>query len=55
MKLLLFAIRDTQTKKLVPNMFFANKSEAKRQRDVLNAGTSRYVVTLGPDHQKSRR
>lgn len=55
MKLRLFTIRDTQSNKLVPDTFFASKTEAKRQRDVLNAGTSRYVVTLGPDHQKSRR
>ena len=55
MKLRLFALRDTQTNKPVPGTFFASKPEAKRQRDVLNAGTSRYVVTLGPDHQKPRR
>ena len=55
MKLRLFALRDTQTKKLVPGAYFVTKSEAKCARDELNKGTTLYVVTLGPDHQKSRR
>lgn len=55
MKLLLFAIRDTQTKKLVPDTFFASKPEAKRARDELNNGVQRYVVTAGPDHRKAKK
>ena len=55
MKLHLFALRDTQTKKPVPDTFFASKPEAKRARDVLNVGTSRYVVALGPDHRKAKK
>ena len=55
MKLHLFALRDTQTKKPVPDTFFASKPEAKRARDDLNKGTLRYVVTPGPDHRKAKR
>lgn len=55
MKLRLFALRDTHTNKPVLGTFFPSKSEAKCARDELNKGTTRYVVTLGPDHQKSRR
>lgn len=55
MKLRLFALRDTQTNKIVPDLYFAGKPEAKRQRDVLNAGTPRYVVTAGPDHRKFKK
>lgn len=55
MKLRLFALRDTQTNKTVPDLYFAGKPEAKRKRDELNAGASRYVVTAGPDHRKSKK
>ena len=54
MKLRLFALRDSHTLKIVPNMFFSGKPEAKRARDELNAGTARYVVTPGPDHRKAK-
>lgn len=52
MKLRLFAIRDTQTGRLLPETFFAGKPEAKRERDTLNNGGSRYVVAPGPDHRR---
>ena len=55
MKLRLFALRDTQTNKTVPDLHFTGKSEAKRHRDALNAGTQRYVVTPGPDHHKAKK
>lgn len=59
MKLRLFAIRDTQTGKLVPDIFAPSKPEAKKERDRLNSevgeGRIRYVVTNGPDHYKSQR
>lgn len=55
MKLRLFALRDTQTNKPVPDTFFASKPEAKRARDDLNKGTLRYIVTPGPDHHKAKR
>ncbi len=57
MKLRLFALRDTQTNKTLPDTFFSNKSEAKRMRDQLNSAHSAasYVVTPGPDHHKYRR
>lgn len=54
MKLRLFALRDTSTGKLVPNLHFASKPEAKKARDENNAaaGHDRYVVTNGPDHRR---
>lgn len=55
MKLRLFALRDTQTNKPVPDTFFASKPEAKRARDELNNGVQRYVVTPGPDHHKAKK
>lgn len=58
MKLHLFAIRDTHTNKPVEGQLFASKPEAKRARDKLNqeggAESTRYVVTPGPDHRKSK-
>ena len=55
MKLRLFAIRDTQSNKLIPDVYYVSKPEAKRARDNMNGATSRYVVTPGPDHYKYRR
>lgn len=55
MKLRLFALRDSHTGHTVPDLYFAGKPEAKRKRDELNAGTSRYVVTAGPDHRKAKK
>ena len=57
MKLRLFALRDTQTNKTLPDTFFPSKSEAKRMRDQLNSthSAANYVVTPGPDHHKYRR
>lgn len=53
MKLRLFALRDISTGKTVPDLFFASKPEAKKERDRLNAGKgSNYVVTVGPDHRR---
>lgn len=54
MKLRLFALRDTQTNKLVPDLYFVSKPEAKRARDLHNSSSNsaRYVVTPGPDHRK---
>lgn len=50
MKLRLFALRDTTTNKIVPDLYFSSKPEAKRERDSREAG--RYVVTPGPDHRR---
>lgn len=55
MKLRLFALRDTQTNKLVPDLYFVSKPEAKRARDELNNGVQRYVVTAGPDHRRAKK
>ena len=54
MKLRLYALRNTQTNKLMPELFFASKPDAKRHRDALNAipGHASVVVTYGPDHRK---
>jgi hypothetical protein len=53
MKLRLFAIRDTQTNKIVLDDF-SDKKAAKAERDRLG-GAPRYVVTPGPDHRKNKR
>ena len=50
MKLRLFTLRDTTTNKIVPDLYFASKPEAKRERDSREAG--KYVVTTGPDHRR---
>lgn len=55
MKLRLFAIRDTQTNKLVPDAYYVSKLDAKRARDGLNGPSKRYVVSPGPDHHKFKR
>lgn len=54
MKLRLFALRDISTKRIVPDLFFSVKPEAKKARDENNAaaGHTRYVVTNGPDHRR---
>jgi len=54
MKLRLFALRDTQTGRILPNTFFASKTEAKLKRDELNGDKSLYCVTYGPDHHAYR-
>lgn len=50
MKLRLFTLRDTTTNKVVPDLYFSSKPEAKRERDSREAG--KYVVTTGPDHHR---
>jgi hypothetical protein len=49
MKLRLFAIRDLSTGRILPQEYFASKSEAKARRDEL--GSASYCVTYGPDHR----
>lgn len=48
----LFALRDNTSNKVVPNLFFANKQDAKRERDTRNAAGGHYTVTVGPDHRR---
>ncbi len=52
----LYQILDTQTRRVIPGVFFANKVEAKEKRQELNGGSEpksfRYVVSLGPDHHR---
>jgi len=53
MKLRLFALRDNKTGKVVPDLFFSSKPEAKRERDARGApGSNAYSVTVGPDHRR---
>lgn len=54
MKLRLFALRDTITNKLIPDLFFPTKPEAKKARDDYNKGGGSCVVTPGPDHRRAR-
>lgn len=55
MKLRLFALRDTQTNKLISDVYYASKPEAKRARDALNGTLKRYVVSPGPDHRRAKK
>lgn len=50
----LFAIRDTRTNKILPQLHFSSKGDAKAARDALNisAAEQQFVVTPGPDHWK---
>ena len=55
MKLNLFALRNTATGRVVPDLHFGDKKAAKAKRDELNKeGLDSYVVTPGPDHHKSK-
>ena len=54
MKLRLFALRDTTSNKIVPDLFFSSKPEAKKARDERNEKGASLVVTPGPDHRRSR-
>ena len=55
MKLRLFALRDTRTNQVVPQLFFPNKPEARKERDLRNGdGGLTYVITYGPDHRHYR-
>jgi hypothetical protein len=49
MKLRLFAIRDLRTGRMIPDLFFANKAQAKAKRMEMGADT--HCVTYGPDHR----
>lgn len=49
MKLKLFAIRDLNTGRIIPNLFFPTKTAAKAQREAL--GEKTHCVTYGPDHR----
>jgi hypothetical protein len=54
MKLRLFALRDTASNKVIPDLYFADKQAAKRERDKRNAEGGKYNVTPGPDHRRSQ-
>ena len=49
MKLRLFAIRELSSSRIIPNLYFPSKQEAKVKRDELGAAT--HCVTYGPDHR----
>lgn len=54
----LFAVGDSVTGKVTGN-FYSNKREAKDERDRLNnaqpGSTSRFMVVVGPDHQRYKQ
>lgn len=52
MKLRLYALRDTRTNKIIPDVYFFNKKDAKHERDLRKAHGEQLVVTSGPDHHK---
>lgn len=52
MKLRLFAIKDLRTNRLVPDLYFSSKQQAKAVRDEL--GPNNHCVTYGPDHRHYR-
>ncbi len=54
MNLRLFGLKDRRTGKTIPDTYFNSKDAAKRVRDTLNNGGTRYVLAYGPDHRKSR-
>lgn len=56
MKLRLFALRNTATNKVVPNLFFPSKPAAKLARDQHNDNNPNgpFVVSPGPDHRRAR-
>lgn len=55
MKLRLFALRDTRTNKVVADLSFPAKPDARLERDLRNkavaANDMTYVITYGPDHR----
>lgn len=52
MKLRLFALRNTSTGKILADVYFSDKTLAKRERDERNKAGGTYVVTPGPDHRR---
>ena len=62
MKLRLYQITDTTTKKPIEGLYFSDKQQAKAKRRELNGANEhltpsqhlRYVVSPGPDHRNYR-
>ena len=62
MKLRLYQITDTMTKKPIEGLYFSDKQLAKAKRRELNGANEqstpsqhlRYVVSPGPDHRNYR-
>lgn len=62
MKLRLYQIIDTVTKKPIEGLYFSDKQQAKAKRRELNGANEhltpsqhlRYVVSPGPDHRNYR-
>lgn len=48
----LFALRDINTGRTIPNLFFPDKLAAKKARD---EGGAHLRVTLGPDHYRYKK
>lgn len=58
----LYQITDTESRKPVPDLFFADKPSAKAKRQELNGQIDggapkqlRFVVSPGPDHRNFRK
>lgn len=48
----LFAIKNTNTNRIVPDTYFADKMLAKKARNTISEQTGQpHVVTFGPDHK----
>jgi hypothetical protein len=52
MKPRLFALRDLSTGRILPDLFFPSKPDAKAKRNEL--GAEKFCVTYGPDHHAYR-
>lgn len=56
----LYQLVDTKSNRVVPDFYFPNKMEAKKERRNLNEFDSegneilRYVVSYGPDHARRK-
>lgn len=48
----LFAIKNTNTNRIVPDTFFSDKMLAKKARNSISEQTGQaHVITYGPDHK----
>lgn len=52
----LFTLKHLPSQKVLLDMCFTDKQQAKKARDKLNeSAPGEYVVTYGPEHRKYRR
>lgn len=48
----LFALKNLVTGKVLPDLYFKDKQQAKAKRDELNTDQVTFCVTYGPDHRR---